>query len=261
MTAATPDAPQTPDRDAADAKTPAQPKGARLSQRRRRRGQLAVLCAAVCCTAATAVSLSLPRAADAEPYHAAAREAAAGMPLTFDSYEGRDVALPEEAVTLLRPNVMFSRRYVSHRPPRAASLLVVQVRDARDLLGHWPPNCYPSNGFTLEAPESRQWRVAGESLPGLRFRMHKTVDGRRAEQVVDFFMVLPDGRIVREMDTVTDAAARHDWRFYGAAQVQVLTSGAMSDAERDAVFRDLVSAHQPLLDTLRAGRDTQPASG
>ena len=220
-----------------------------------------MICTALCCVAATAVTFTLPRPADAEAYHAAAKEAAAALPLSFGPYEGRDVAMPEEAVTLLRPNVMFARQYRSLHPPVVASLLVAQVRDARDLLGHWPPNCYPSNGYTMEPAELKTWTVAGETVPGVRFRMHILENGQRVEQVVDFFMVLPDGRIARSMETVTDAAARFDWRYYGAAQVQVLTPGGMPDKQRDAVFREMVAAHQPLLDTLRAGRDARPASG
>ena len=54
--------------------------------------------------------------------------------------------VPPEAQELLRPNAIFSRRF--QRPGEiGVHVLVVHCSDARDMIGHYPPICYPSSGW------------------------------------------------------------------------------------------------------------------
>src|ERR1700722_12212163 len=90
--------------------------------------------------------------ANAGPYHAAARLAVESIPTKIGSWSRKDEKIPREAIKLLRPNVICCWKYsdndVSHPRwyDRWASLLVDQCRDARDMNGHWPPNCYVNSG-------------------------------------------------------------------------------------------------------------------
>jgi hypothetical protein len=68
--------------------------------------------------------------------------------------------------------------------------------------------------------------------------------------VVDNFMVLPDGSYGRDMDAVTRVAQNTGLRHFGAGQVQVLTSGAMSDQRRDEVFKEILQPIVPLLESM-----------
>ena len=251
-----------------DAEAAAPPATPPARRRRRYRNPLlsaaAPAASALLLLGAAAYGLTLPGPGDAAPYHDAVVEAAADTPMTIGDWEGRDIDLPEEAVVLLRPNVMFNRAFSNPVAREWASFLVVQVRDSRDLLGHWPPVCYPSNGWTITDTQPRTWTLGtgadAVAVPGRRTTMEKRIDGKLIRQVCDFFLVLPRGGFVPDMQSVTDAAGRYDQRFFGAAQVQVITPARLTDDRRDAVTRELVGAHRPLLRALRGGADAPAAA-
>src|SRR5688572_8404758 len=82
---------------------------------------------------------------DVEPYHARAKAAVDQVPYFIGTWTGADVEIPVAAQKLLRPNAILNRRFVDSSPgdPRSsypvASLLIVQCRDSRDMVGHYPP--------------------------------------------------------------------------------------------------------------------------
>ena len=77
-----------------------------------------------------------------EPYHARVNTVVNAIPYVIGYWTGRDQEIPTAAQKLLRPNVILSRSYVEKHPAewnrrdRAASLLIVQCREARDMLDH-----------------------------------------------------------------------------------------------------------------------------
>jgi hypothetical protein len=99
------------------------------------------------------------RAPDPEPYHASVRQAAASVPLRTGTWFATEEPVPPSAMALIKPNVILSRRYVDAISGQQAILLLVQCRDARDLLGHWPPVCYAGQGWVQELAAERQWQV------------------------------------------------------------------------------------------------------
>ncbi|BAM03249.1 hypothetical protein [Phycisphaera mikurensis] len=217
--------------------------------------------------AATGWGLTLPRAGDADPFHREVAAAVAAAPIDVAGYAGRDAEVAAAAVELLRPNVILSRSFTpaegsdaSTLPSPWVQLLVVQCRDARDILGHWPPVCYEANGYSPVSAEDTRWTVAGRELPGRRYRFAKEgPDGRRDRIVVANFLVLPDGRVVRDMAQVTDAGGDYRLRSYGAAQVQVLTPEGMSEELRRGLELDFLAAHAPLIETMASGVPAEPA--
>src|SRR5688572_28546021 len=83
---------------------------------------------------------------DVEPYHARAKEAVNQVPYFIGTWTGQDVEIPVAAQKLLRPNAILNRRFADSAPVGdarvaypAASLLIVQCRDSRDMVGHYPP--------------------------------------------------------------------------------------------------------------------------
>ena len=66
-------------------------------------------------------------------------------------------------------------------------------------------------------------------------------------------MVLPDGQVCRDMDGVETAAQDYRRKFFGAAQVQIVTDTQWSDADREELFSQLVRAAGPLLREMRSG--------
>ncbi|MEM9420221.1 MAG: hypothetical protein AAGA25_14375, partial [Planctomycetota bacterium] len=57
----------------------------------------------------------------------------------------------------------------------------------------------------------------------------------------------PGTGMVPDMARVRDAGADPQRRSLGAAQVQVVTDGSYTQAERDAIFAELLTPHWPLI--------------
>lgn len=188
--------------------------------------------------------------------HERIREIAkSSIPYSAGDWLGRDVPEARAAVALLRPNVLISRAYKNLRTGETASLLFVHCSDARDLIGHYPPVCYPAHGRSLESSETRDWTVGETTIRGMRYRFAGTSAVNSGESVVDNFMVLPAGGFGRDMDSVNAVAGDARLRHFGAAEVQVVTDGTMTDVRRDEVLRTLVEPSVSLLEAV--GSETQ----
>ena len=226
----------------------AHPNHPRASVRRRTLGWLVGPgCAAVLLAAMGISHLNFPEPADAAPYHAALLEIEAGLPLEFGPWEGQPIELPTAAVQLLKPNVLLGRAFVDTERRRAGQFLLAQCRDARDLSGHWPPNCYKTSGYTQTGRVERTWTVDGVELPGVEYTFVRETANERSAMVVANFLILPTVGYVRSMDDVYEAGSDYSRRYLGAAQVQVVTSAGLPPDARDAIFNELVSAHLPLI--------------
>jgi hypothetical protein len=190
---------------------------------------------------------------DAAPYHARVRQAAAGLPYHIGPWLGTDTPVPPAAVAMLRPNLILSRQYQDVRTGRTASLLIVQCEDARDLLGHYPPTCYRAQGWSRRGTIATERQVDGEAIPITDYTFTSTRIDRTNELRIDNFMVLPDGPMCRDMDAVATVAQDYRRKFFGAAQIQIITDTQWSDSERDELFRQLIRAAGPLLREMRSG--------
>ena len=212
---------------------------------------------------------------DVEPYHANAKAAIDQIPfvLAQGRWTGRDIPLPTAAQKLLRPNAFISRTYEDNQKgdltggtgaagrERAATLLIVQCRDSRDMLGHYPPRCYRSHGMEQKSSEPRDWQVGGMLIPGVEYEFEQKLVGQTYRTTVYNFFVVPGGRtnepLRRDMDAVRDAAEDYQQRYYGAAQFQVVFQGLsaadLSRAERDDIFRTLIEPTIPVIKTLSSG--------
>lgn len=193
------------------------------------------------------------RSDESEAYHARIRSVAALMPGRIGPWVGSDLEVPRSAIQLLKPNVLVSRVFYHRETEQVAAFLLVQTADARDLLGHYPPHCYPANGWTQRSAEERLWTVAGLEIPAMRYGFSfEDPDGEVRAAVVNF-MLTPDGRIQRDMEGTQRAAARPSRRALGAAQVHVVVDGDLGDEALGEVVRDLVGGHALLLRELLDG--------
>ena len=194
-----------------------------------------------------------------ERYHAAVRAIAADeIPYNIGPWLGRDTEVPSGAVALLQPNVMVARLYRNISTGQQLTFLLVQCRDARHLLGHYPPVCYPAHGMRPRGAREVDWATEdGQVVTGMRYEYESTRADRDAAIVVDNFMVLPDGTISRDMDGVHRTAQDPARKLLGAAQVQVVTGKAdLTDAERDEAVRAFVAACRRTITAIRTGAGT-----
>ncbi len=201
--------------------------------------------------------------AAAEPYHVHAKAAINSIPLQIDRWSAQPLEIPHEAITILRPNAILSVQYrdddVSNPRSRDrwANLLVDQCRDARDMNGHWPHNCYVNSGQEELLAVPRDWRVGNLLIPGTEYRFRQTTATEFSETAVYNFLIVPDRGILRDMDGVRQASGDLQRRFFGAAQFQLVMNADLPQAERDEIFKTLMEPCVPVIRTLMSSGGNQ----
>jgi hypothetical protein len=176
------------------------------------------------------------------------------IPASFGLWVGENREFSHTAARLLHPNVAISRVFHNLDSGATVGFLLVQCSDARDLLGHYPPACYPAQGWVAGPGAALDVQVAGMQIHGRRYAF-RSVGGRGGDYgiVVRHFIVLPDGRVCADMDQVDHAARDYRTKFFGAAQVQVVCDQDMPEAQQEQAFADIISAYMPLIDVIGSG--------
>jgi hypothetical protein len=201
---------------------------------------------------AVAERCTLMSPVDGSAYQERVKQAFASFPAKVGDWTSKDVPVPAEAMRLLRPNSMFSRQYTNVATGQQCSVIMVDCTDARDLLCHYPPVCYPGQGWKLVGKQERNWDVAGEAAVGTNYEFSRVNFESATGIVTASTMILPDGRFKPDMRGVEEAAADVRRRAYGAAQIQVVVNGAMTAADRDRVIGEMYQLHKPLFDAIRS---------
>jgi hypothetical protein len=198
--------------------------------------------------------------ADAEPYHARARAAVESIPTHIGTWSARPEKIPREALAILRPNVIRCWKYSDSDTTnpryydRWASLLVDQCREARDMSGHWPPNCYVNSGEELIYSQPRDWPVKDLTITGMEYHFRQTTATESTRTAVYNFLIVPGRReTLRDIHGVDDAAQDYQRRFFGAAQFQLVMNADLSQDDRDKIFRTLMEPCVPVIKTLMSG--------
>ena len=97
---------------------------------------------------------------DAGGYHQRILSLESQIPLHFSGWFAKDAPVPQAAAQLLHPNLMISRRYENLQTGENVSFFIVQVRDVRDILGHYPPICYPGRGWGQKSAMAVDWKAS-----------------------------------------------------------------------------------------------------
>jgi hypothetical protein len=190
---------------------------------------------------------------DAAGYHERVRGAAATVPLHIGSWLGVDTPVPTAAVEMLNPNVVISRRYEDLRTHQSISFLLVQVSDVRDILGHYPPYCYPARGSPEMSREAKTWDLGGLKINGTTYSFASHRLATRAETIVDHVVILPNVNTYSDMNEATNAAQHHRRKFFGAAHIQLVYDDSVSSSEREEIFKSFFAANRTLIDQIRTG--------
>lgn len=189
----------------------------------------------------------------AAAYHAEVRQAAADLPRHFGSWLAEDVPVPTGAVKLLQPNVILSRRYTNIATGEAVTYLFVQVHDARDILGHYPPACYPGQGWNMQASEPVSWLADAERVDGTRYRFDRSGLEESGSIAIANFLILPDGTTCRDMDAVESVAQDRLRKFFGAAQVQLVYHGSTPLERQHEITEDFIRHSRQLIAAASSG--------
>lgn len=189
-----------------------------------------------------------PRFEDATLFHQVLRRQIDAIPLTLGGYQGSERPIPKEAQALLRPNAAFSRRYTNTNLGRAASLMIIQCADSGDMGGHYPPVCYPANGWTTDKEAEHVEITVGDTvIPMMRYEFsQKSFDRAAAMTVYDVF-VLPRKGFATDMTTIRRVGANYSVRFLGAAQIQVVVDSTADRSDQEATVVDLLTPILPII--------------
>lgn len=182
-----------------------------------------------------------------ESYHEQVRQAVAELPYRVGDWIGVDVPVPASAQKLLRPNAIFSRAYRNTRSGHEVSVVLVHCRDTRDMVGHFPPVCYPAHGWTDETN-----RADWESLEDTRIYRFDRKNGDESRGIVVWsFFELPVVGRVADMESLRRLDEIRARKTLGAAQAQILFDSSVRDAEQKEVASEFESVLQPVLDRVR----------
>jgi hypothetical protein len=188
------------------------------------------------------------QSAEVDKYHQRVRAAAEAVPYYVGSWLGRESPVPQGAITLLKPNAIVSRSYSDMDSGAGFSFLIVHCRDARDMLGHFPPVCYRGQGWSMKSATPRDWK--GGRIQGTQYVFEIERGGYSSRIVVNNFMVLSNGRTARDMDDIEAAARDSRLKHFGAAQIQFVYSEELSESMQDEISSAFIDELNPLISTI-----------
>ena len=230
-----------------------------------RTGQLIAPAIALVMLAVLAVQAAMrPTPEDTAPYHGLVKSVYAEYEETgtkFGDWVGVKQLTSGAAYRLLRPNVIFTRVFTHQATGEDVTFLLVHCKDARDIYGHYPPNCYPGQGWKLSESIAFDHQVDTEKVTGTEYHFSMNqIDGRKC--IVYNFILLPNGQIARDMSQVSKNAWDYMKRYYGAAQVQVVFGEPecrLEEPRRREILEEMVRAHLPIIKAILYGaeRDEQ----
>lgn len=185
-------------------------------------------------------------------YESRIRRAAAAVPRHVGPWVGEDVSVPTQALSLLKPDVMISRRYVDVENGATAGLMLVHCSDAHDMAGHFPLRCYPADGWVLRSSTPRDWNVDGLKLTGIEYEFVRDDQSGRGQRhiVVANCLFRPGGQVLRDMNGLARSIVGAGGESTGAGQMQVYFDADVPRDRRDAAIRQLVAGYRPVLDAM-----------
>jgi len=216
------------------------------------------LCAAVLVASWAFGLTGVQSSADAGPFHETVRESVESIPYKIGPWVGSDVEAAAAATQLLKPVKLMQRRYTDPATGRGFSLLLVYCGDSRDMLGHYPPNCYPAHGWRMESSDEDSFTLAGGRFPATRYEFERTAAGLDQHMGVFNFFMLPagDARLVADYEALNRSAKTRSGVSLGAGQVQILFSESVRPEERREIIDRVLGAIEPTLETITLGAES-----
>lgn len=197
-----------------------------------------------------------PPNAHTAAYFAEVASEVESIPYKIGRWVGTDVEVQPSAVRLLKPNKLLQRRYVNPETGASVQLLIVHCGDTRDMLGHFPPVCYPAHGWVQQRTTPTEIRVIGTPSPATEYRFKRTLGEAETDMVVSNFFVLPGSiqRTAPDIGALNAASQSLAMSTLGAAQVQIVTPPGLSEKERAEIVDEFVAALEPVIHAITQDR-------
>ncbi|MBL4698061.1 MAG: exosortase-associated EpsI family protein [Phycisphaerales bacterium] len=188
-------------------------------------------------------------ALEIEAYHERIARVVDEIPIDINGWVGRQVELPQSAINLLRPNAILARQYLNKEKRALATLMIVQCKDTRDMAGHYPPVCYPSNGW-LKKNDDLDQRVIIDDQTIKVYEFHRVAGRVERDITIYSLFALPTGELTTSMTEVRQLSANHELRKYGAAQIQVLIDGDTDPKDHLWILEDMFEIARPVIEAV-----------
>jgi hypothetical protein len=192
-----------------------------------------------------------------EQYHQRIRAASELIPSYIGGWVGHDVPVEARAITVLRPNVILSRNYDSVENGATIGLTFVHCSDVHDMAGHFPPRCYPANGWAPQSSRARDWTIGHLTFTGMEYQFRREDVGRSGQVIVMNCLLLPGNRIVRDMNGLARAVGSVQGQWTGAAQIQIYFHSPLTEEQRDEAIRTLLQGYLPVIEAVLSDKTPQ----
>lgn len=178
------------------------------------------------------------------------------IPYRIGRYVGVDGEVTPGVIKLLKPNRILQRRYVDPDTGESFSLVFVHCGLAKDMTGHYPPNCYPRAGW-VEAADMQTVSIEVEDtvIPASMYHFRLEQGIVPAEIDILSFFAVPSGpqRFGPDIRLVDLASRSPSASLLGAGQVQILTPRGMDAEQRDAIWSTVLETIYPALREIAEG--------
>ena len=187
---------------------------------------------------------------ETEHYHEQIRKAINSLPYTTGDWIGTNVPVPPAAFEILHTSTIFSRRFRNVRSGENVTVILIHCKDSRDILGHYPPVCYPGNGWNLESNQLLDLTVNQLTITATRYKFSRSsLEGKKLLSVLNF-IILPDGKIAANLGAVHSASQDYRRKFLGVAQIQMLLSAELPDTMQIHTASFFSESLKPVIDAI-----------
>lgn len=222
-------------------------------------GQRPFLAPLVCATAIVAAMLM--GGIDARPvrgvdaYHRSAATVIGEVPYRIGDWVGLDIDPQAPAVTLLKPVKILQRKYTNLKDGRWFSMLIVCCTDVRDMVGHYPPRCYPASGWTATGSTSTSFIIGYESIEAVVYGFDRSVDGIRQGMMIYNYFILPTDPqpYTPDMKRLNAYAQQANAARIGATQFQVMIPGTKPSDETRTTAAQVIESLIPAMQIIAKG--------
>lgn len=194
--------------------------------------------------------------ADTTAYMARVAERIDAMPYRIGRFIGVDAEVTPGAVELLQPNRILQRRFKDPVTGEQFSLVIVHCKIAKDMAGHFPPNCYPRAGWEATEEADTVSLEAADTIVNASL-YHFSLDNGLLPTRIDIlnFFVVPSGpqRYGSDMRLIDLASRSAAGSRLGAAQVQIITPRGMDEATRESIWAQTMDVALPVLTEIAGG--------
>jgi len=158
----------------------------------------------------------------------------------------RDVPVPSSQVRLLDLSAHLSVEFLrlGEFPSVTATLFIAYCNEARSMVGHHPPNCYPSSGWFMHTESTRSLEVVrsdGRVIPAKIYRFSRESSGANKLHVVSGFFS-PGEVFFGTLDGILDVIKPNLMGGSGLFQFQILLQGDYSDADVEGYAIEILEA-------------------